>query len=169
MFRIRWTADVLIVCGCWCVNVPAYSTETHRKRCMLLYVTPPGLAKCSHVCVYLCGCVWESEREVYLCLLKGVRVNTASHWAALCSWFVWASACQAVCVRVCVCTQWRACLWPREGEKLPSASVSVTAQGNWGSWKFTAFCHECCKVEFGRSSSQSQGEFREQGKNTGNR
>lgn len=45
---------------------------------MLLYVTPLGLAKCSHVCVSVWVCE-RVKREVYLCLLKGVRVSTASH------------------------------------------------------------------------------------------
>lgn len=112
-------------------------------------------------CVCISVGVCESEREVYLCLLKGVRVSTASHWAPLYSQLMWATACQAVCVRVC--TQWCACLWLREGEKLPSASVSVTAQGNRGSWKFSACCHECCKVWCGWSSSQSQGGFGSRG------
>lgn len=123
----------------------------HRKRRLLLYVTPQRLAKYLHVCIYW---VCESEREVYLCLLKGVRVSTASHLASLCSRFVRASACQAVfvcaCVSVGVCERTCACLWLREGEKLPSASVSLTTQGNGGSGKFTAFCHECCKVCFER-------------------
>lgn len=43
-----------------------------------------------------------------------------------------------------------------KGKKLPSASVSVTAQGNRGSWKFTALCHQRCKVWLGWRSGQSQ-------------
>lgn len=124
---------------------------------LLLYVTPQRLAKYLHVCIYW---VCVSEREVYLCLLKGVRVSTASHLTSLCSRFVRASACQAVfvcaCVSVGVCERTCACLWLREGEKLPSASVSLTTQGNGGSQKFTALCHQCCKVCFERCSSQSQ-------------
>lgn len=60
---------------------------------MLLYVTPMGLAKC--LCI-LRVCVSEGEKDVYLCLLKGERESTASHFASLCSLFVRVFACQAV-------------------------------------------------------------------------
>lgn len=65
-------------------------------------------------CVRISVGVWESEREVYLCLLKGVRVSTASHWAPLYSRFMWATACQAVCVCVCVHSGVHVYDWGRE-------------------------------------------------------
>lgn len=81
-------------------------------------------------CVCVCGvCIYwvcESEREVYLCLLKGVRESTASHLTSLCSRFVRASACRAVFVCVCVCVWMHMCMSMTEGRREAAKCVCVT-------------------------------------------
>lgn len=48
------------------VNVPAQS-RVYRKRLMLLYVTPVGLAKCLHVCISMWVCERVKERFISVC------------------------------------------------------------------------------------------------------
>ncbi len=103
MFQIM-SVEPCSLCASTSVWMCLHTVQFHRKWCMLLYVTPLGVASQVLACVCIYAGVWESEREVYLCVLKGVRVSTASHCASLCSPFVWASACQAVwvCTSACV-------------------------------------------------------------------
>lgn len=131
--------DALAACECACIQYGF----TGSAACS--FMSPHQGLPSACMCVYLCGCVWESEREVYLLSAKRRACERCEPLSSsLCDPFVWASACQAA--RECVCVhsgahvydwgrerscQVRLCQWPHKATE--------------GHWSSQFLCRECRK------------------------
>lgn len=135
--------DILIVCECKRVNVPAYSTVSQEVLHAPLCHPTGDCQPSACMCVYLCGCVREWKRGLSLCVKRRACEHCRPPRCSLQPIRVSVCVPSSMSVWVCVCvhsgvhvSDWgkkRSCQvrlwqWPHKATK--------------GSWKFTAFCHE---------------------------